>query len=326
MPEGDIDFETKALKYNRGTRLTYEVPTELLLNGENIIAVEHHQFDPTNFEALFDLSLTYNYLPLNNIKLINSDVYNFDLNNNVSLKAVYEKNATYVEEELPRVFINEILSAKSKIRDEFGDRDDYIELYNDEDEAVNVAGWFISDTPIAPKMYQIPTTDEELTTIQPKSYLILWADKEPHQGPLHTNFSLSKNGEFVVLSKLDNYGELQTVDMVRFPALGEEETYSRFPDGSDNWIVQNTTFDLPNDDATDVEYQKISHNIYPTIVSEMIYIENHIGEIFRIYDVSGILHHSGSVLSQREMINLSQLKTGIYIVVVGNERVKIMKK
>ncbi len=326
MPEGEVDFDTKALVFNNGVNIEYNVPVSMLKEGTNLIAVELHQEKLTTSDAIFDLSFSYNQTASSNSNVVKTENYSFTLSKNLAVKAVYEIDDDFTEERIPRVFVNEILSAKSEIRDEFGNKDDYIELYNDEDEAVNVAGWFISDTPIAPKMYQIPSTDEELTTIQPKSYLILWADKEPEQGPLHTNFSLSKNGEFVVLSKMTNYGELQTVDIVRFPVLGEEETYSRFPDGSDNWVVQGTTFSASNSGATVVEQERVGLSLYPSLVRDVLHVDNQEGKLIRIYNVSGVQHYAAIIASDKEIINLSQLSSGMYIVQVGKESAKIIKE
>lgn len=129
----------------------------------------------------------------------------------------------------PRVFINEWLASNDgSALDEFGDDDDYIELYNDEDAAVDLGGRFLTDTLSDRTKWEIPAG----VTIPAKGYLVIWADNEPEQGPLHASFALSAGGEEIGL--FDRPGnQLAPIDTVTFGAQTTDVAEGRAPDGSE---------------------------------------------------------------------------------------------
>jgi hypothetical protein len=62
------------------------------------------------------------------------------------------------------------------------------------------------------------------------------ADGEPEQGPLHTNFALSKGGEAVTL--IDKAARsFRLLDQVEYDGLGADVSYGRFPNGNSTWKV-----------------------------------------------------------------------------------------
>jgi hypothetical protein len=71
-------------------------------------------------------------------------------------------------------------------------------------------------------------------TIGPGEYLLFWADNDEEQGPTHTNFKLSANGEFVGLFDRDG---VTLVDGISFGAQSSDVSYGRSPDGEDNWVL-----------------------------------------------------------------------------------------
>lgn len=101
----------------------------------------------------------------------------------------------------PQLFINEIMpDNESVLEDDQGEHDDWIEIYNSNDEAVNIAGWYISDDARNLQLFSFAYSDPASTTIPAKDFLILWADEQPGQGALHLNFRLSSTGESIYLS------------------------------------------------------------------------------------------------------------------------------
>ncbi len=95
--------------------------------------------------------------------------------------------------------INEFLTANTyTIFDpDFKQFSDWIELYNNDDKAKDISGYYLSDDEKDLKRWRIPDD----TTIKAKSYLLIWADKKDTQEKaLHTNFSLNADGESVILS------------------------------------------------------------------------------------------------------------------------------
>ncbi len=96
------------------------------------------------------------------------------------------------------VRINEIMAANaSGIRDEDGDTEDWIELYNGGTSAIDLTGWYLTDNILDLREWRFPAV-----SLQPNSYLVVWAsqkDRTDPNGPLHTNFKLEKNGEYLAL-------------------------------------------------------------------------------------------------------------------------------
>jgi hypothetical protein len=125
------------------------------------------------------------------------------------------------------VRINELMPRNSlTLADDYGDYDDWLELYNPGDSDVALAGYFVSDTVQSPDKWLLPAE----AVVPAEGFLILWADGQPEQGALHLGFRLSGNGEGAWLSSPDG----SPVDSVTFELVGTSDTsYSRYPDGAD---------------------------------------------------------------------------------------------
>lgn len=133
---------------------------------------------------------------------------------------------------IKNLFINECLTDNTlAYYDENGKFNDWIELYNVGNEAINIGGLYLSDTDSNKAKYRIPDTDSNLTTIAPGKFLILWADNNSNNGILHCNFSLNKDGETVYLSQI-NYHDTTIIDQLSIVALDSNVSYGRYPDGS----------------------------------------------------------------------------------------------
>lgn len=104
----------------------------------------------------------------------------------------------------PAVRINEVLAVStpaSRPLDQNGRTQDWIELYNENAQAVNLAGWHLTDDPDVPDKWVFPAI-----AIGPGDYLLLFASGTgaiPASGPPHTNFSLSGDGEHLILFRPD---------------------------------------------------------------------------------------------------------------------------
>lgn len=84
------------------------------------------------------------------------------------------------------------------LKDDLGNRSDWIELCNTGDEAVDLAGWFLTDDPGRLFKWRLPAW-----ILKPKGYLLVWAseaDRTNPSAPLHTNFKLAAAGEYLALA------------------------------------------------------------------------------------------------------------------------------
>jgi hypothetical protein len=115
--------------------------------------------------------------------------------------------------------ISELLAKNDNgIRDEQGEREDWIELSNTGLAAVDLSGHHLTDDLDTPTRWTFPAN----TVMQPGATLLVWADNEPTEGPLHASFKLSAAGEEVGLFAPDGKTLL---DRIRFgPQQADEST------------------------------------------------------------------------------------------------------
>lgn len=122
----------------------------------------------------------------------------------------------------PPLAINEIMFDNSGLfedPDEPGEFPDWIEIVNLSNQPVSLNGLSLSDNPREPDRYLIPPG----VVVAARGYVVFWADNDPKQGPLHTNFALNKDGEFLGL--FGGFATVQIdavddVDLIGSPNLG----------------------------------------------------------------------------------------------------------
>lgn len=142
---------------------------------------------------------------------------------------------TWTDENLSGIMVNEFLASNdASVTDENGEYDDFIELYNAGQNNVNIGGMFITDDLTDPASWQIPTSEPEVTTIEPGGFLLLWADKESEQGVLHVEEKLSGGGEQIGLVTIFS-GDTSFVDSLTFGEQTTDISYGMYPDGSGLW-------------------------------------------------------------------------------------------
>ena len=136
------------------------------------------------------------------------------------------------------IYISELLADNENgIADEEGARQDWIELYNSGDTGVNLDGWWLTDKLANKTQWRIPNV-----SIAAKGTLFLWAsgkDRANPASPLHTSFSLSKDGEYLGLYKPDPASGLPVLAdeySLKFPALPPDVSYGK------TFVQTSTTF------------------------------------------------------------------------------------
>ncbi|KAA3635383.1 MAG: hypothetical protein DWQ02_09980, partial [Bacteroidetes bacterium] len=143
-----------------------------------------------------------------------------------------------------QVVINEYSASNlESFLDNYGRTEDWIELYNSSDLAVDISGYHLSDKEDNPGKWEIPSG----TIIQPNQFLLFWCSgrDEAADGNFHTNFKFAqtKGNEFVLFSDPDEnilevYPlELTLVEHSRCRPEGEDLSWLICPDptpGYDN--------------------------------------------------------------------------------------------
>ena len=125
---------------------------------------------------------------------------------------------------IPGVVINEFMALNATTAyDQDGEANDWVELYNNTDQDINLAGYFLSDGAKNRTKYVFPDT-----TIAAHAYLIVWTDGDStSEEGLHTTFTLSSSGDDVVFSAPDT----TVLDYIRFGFQFENVSLARFPNG-----------------------------------------------------------------------------------------------
>lgn len=133
-----------------------------------------------------------------------------------------------------QVVINEVSAANyGHTMDNFGEYEDWIELYNTSGAAIDLSGYYLSDRINNNTKYQIP----EGCTINANSSLLFWCSSlnTSAGGAYHTTFKLTQCDEEPVVFS-DPSGNI--IDLFEFPFTNQENhSMGRNPDGEDNWVV-----------------------------------------------------------------------------------------
>jgi hypothetical protein len=145
-----------------------------------------------------------------------------------------------------RVYINEWMAGNTRALADpaDGDFDDWFELYNPNDQPVDLTGAFLTDDLTKPTQYQVPAG----YSIAPRGFLLVWADNEPGQNrperlDLHVNFKLKKDG--AALGLFSARGE--PIDVVTFGAQTSDVSEGRYPDGAEAiYTLSSPTGRTPN--------------------------------------------------------------------------------
>jgi hypothetical protein len=133
------------------------------------------------------------------------------------------------------ITINEFMASNTQtLADNANEYDDWIEIYNSGDFPVNLGSLYMTDDLSAPTLWQISSEYPDSTTVQPRHFLILWADSDTNQGVLHTGFQLNASGEQIALIHSDPSGTV-IIDSLTFGRQTEDVSYGRLSDGGASW-------------------------------------------------------------------------------------------
>ncbi len=230
--------------------------------GEFVKTDPNYLFKYENFEE--DLDQGNNYIPgLKKIIQLRIDT------TRTQLEELYSCNGSN-DIEKGDLVINEIVASNdslSQIFDSNGEYEDWIELFNNTDEEIDLSECFLSDDYSLPKKWEFP--DE--SKISPGGYLIVWADKDEDQDGLHSNFKLKKSGEQLVLSYWNNL-----LDSISFGEQSTNVSLARRPNGTGDFVKQASTFNQNNDivsSTDDIISGSGALNVYPNPTSGIIQIE-----------------------------------------------------
>lgn len=163
-----------------------------------------------------------------------------------NLKEKISTDKAYASGKASSLVINEVCPSNKKTLDDMdGESKDWVEIYNPTDKIINLEGVGLSDDSKEPFKWVFPSVN-----IQPKGYIIVFAsDKNITKPELHTNFKISGGNEELILTSADG----KTIDSFIVSTTDEDQTYGRYPDGSDSLRLLSATPGKSNGKAKDVE-------------------------------------------------------------------------
>lgn len=121
-----------------------------------------------------------------------------------------------------QVRINEVLASNGTVlADAQGDYEDWIELYNESDESVNLSGWGLSDNPNQPFKWAFPND----THIAPAGHLLVWGSGK--------DTTLVRSSSFLEVEGLVLWlSATSLLDVMERGQSGEENQIALWPDAS----------------------------------------------------------------------------------------------
>jgi hypothetical protein len=129
-----------------------------------------------------------------------------------------------------QLYINEVCPGNADlVFDEFGADPDWIEIYNASPVDVDLTGYFLTDDPLDLFKWEFPGG-----TISANGFLKVFASGNDLISTfLHTNFTLAKSGETVILTTPGG----SVVDFAQYPEMQVNHSYGRSPDGTGSLFI-----------------------------------------------------------------------------------------
>ena len=221
-----------------------------------------------------------------------------------------------------QVVVNEILASNQNFNfDSNGEDDDWMELYNTSNVALDLSGLCLSDDIANLQKYTIPPN----TYLGPNNRILIWCDKDTLQHGLHTNFKLSSSADQVIFSD-----GLNIYDQVAWNNVSSNIAWARCPDGSSSFAFSTPTPEEPNNCFASTETLSLENiTVYPNPSKGLVYFhfdaQNTIQ--FEVLDCRGGLICQNSFLAAG-MIDLKNLESGLYYMkfTIKEEEKSIVKK
>ncbi len=172
------------------------VPTNLVRAGDNVLAVEVHQYSLSSTDVMFGLRLD-------------------------GVIATTPQTAAVV--------INEVLANNATVALADGATPDWVEIYNPSTNTVDLGNTSLSDSPADPRRWVFPSP----TLMAPRSFLVIRFDPNAPASASNTGFGLKLSGASLYLFNNPAFGS-NIIDSVSFGLQTPDFAIGRFPDGRSN--------------------------------------------------------------------------------------------
>lgn len=224
--------------------------------------------------------------------------------------------------------INEFVASNAEpdgIPDPAGSFPDWIELYNNSDQAISMDNFYLSDDKDFLKRWSFPKD----LVIEPFEYLIVWADRDLHEEGLHSNFKISKDGGALFLV----YEDLTIIDSVSYEIQETNVAYARIPNGTGNFIYKTATWKENNeiDVSLNEDYSDLQINVFPNPASHefiLTYTPNPKieQEEWLIYNSLGQVIKRIKYNNSESIVQVGNMSNGIYRIALSTDNLLLAQK
>jgi hypothetical protein len=147
--------------------------------------------------------------------------------------------------------------------------------------------------------------------LEPGAFQIFWADGEPEQGPFHTSFKLSADGEDIGIFD----ASLNAIDEYIFGPQTTDISEGRFPNGSSDWAFFEQSTPGASNGYLDIPGLGLNNAIvaYPNPATGT-YVSLSKASDFRVYNFMG---QCIEVQKNSHFFNVSSYNKGLYFVVIN---------
>ena len=223
---------------------SFNIPHEYLLVGENQIAVEAKNCSSGSTDMWFEASLTYTRKDRQLVSESESfDLHEtFDKDSYLLLKAKFApitgEQERWAAGASP-LRINEVNAVGDICINDYGKKEDWLELYNTTDQDISLEGLYLSDNSRNPQKYKL-----QEGVVPAHGTCVIWCDKKEGINQIHAPFKLENaDGAKVSIQAADG----SWADQLEYMEHDKYQTFGRYPDGANTVTILNQpTIDKSN--------------------------------------------------------------------------------
>ncbi len=246
----------------------------------------------------------YRFMNWLNTLITNPDTVVY-LNSDTSFTAVFSVDTTF--KPIHYLYLNELVARNTNYADEYGEKDDWFEIYNPNNFQVDIDGYYVTDS-LSNKIKYRFASGKTKTIIPAKGFLLLWADQQLEQGINHVDFKLSSSGEALALILPDGK---TTVDSIVYSSQNPNHSWGRQKDGDSTWIFFNFPTPGRSNHETTVIDESQPLSVYPNPAKnfDKLYFNKPIS--FNLYNSLG---QKIMTVEKAMFIETATLQPGVYII------------
>lgn len=230
-----------------------------------------------------------------------------------------------MSDEMLKLAINEFMADNDNIvSDNTGDYDDWIEIYNYGEESIDMKEFYLTDNKSIPLKWKFPDI-----SLNPKDFLLIWADDETDEGENHCNFKLSADGEYIGIYNTNSL----LIDEYSFGKQETDQSEGRLPDGTGIFQKVNPTPGFTNKPLFLHEMNNsLSINVSPNPAKDELQIEvegisTEYDSVLKIFNLTGQILISERIdLTNNQKLDISELRKGYYLLNISNSKFQIFRK